>query len=45
MGREAGGDFQAVLHWTDSGMTPYDLYGDQMDGRFLKPIGEAAIDE
>ncbi len=36
------GDFQAVLHWTDSGMTPYDLYGDQMDGRFLKPIGEAA---
>lgn len=36
------GDFQAVLHWTDSGMTPYDLYGDQMDGRFLKPVGEAA---
>ncbi|GAA5203005.1 ABC transporter substrate-binding protein [Microbacterium jejuense] len=36
------GDFQAVLHWTDGGATPYDLYSDQMDGRFLKPIGEAA---
>ncbi|UOQ87782.1 ABC transporter substrate-binding protein [Agromyces endophyticus] len=36
------GDFQAILHWTDSGATPYDLYSDQMDGRFLKPIGEAA---
>jgi peptide/nickel transport system substrate-binding protein len=36
------GDFQAILHWTDSGATPYDLYSDQMDGRFLKPIGEVA---
>jgi peptide/nickel transport system substrate-binding protein len=36
------GDFQAILHWTDSGATPYDLYSDQMDGRFLKPIGETA---
>ncbi len=38
----ASGDFQAILHWTDAGTTPYDLYSDQMDGRFLKPIGEAA---
>ncbi|MFD4958405.1 ABC transporter substrate-binding protein [Microbacterium sp. NPDC058389] len=36
------GDFQAILHWTDDAATPYDLYSDQMDGRFLKPIGEAA---
>jgi len=36
------GDFQAVLHWTDDSATPYDLYSDQMDGRFLKPIGESA---
>jgi peptide/nickel transport system substrate-binding protein len=36
------GDFQAILHWTDSGATPYDLYSDMMDGRFLKPVGEAA---
>jgi peptide/nickel transport system substrate-binding protein len=36
------GDFQAILHWTDTGMTPYDLYSDIMDNRWLKPIGEAA---
>lgn len=36
------GDFQAILHWTDSGVTPYDIYSDTMDGRWLKPIGEAA---
>lgn len=36
------GDFQAILHWTDTGMTPYDLYSDMMDGRWLKPIGEEA---
>jgi len=36
------GDFQAILHWTDSGATPYDLYSDMMDGRFLKPLGEPA---
>ncbi|WP_307815796.1 ABC transporter substrate-binding protein [Myceligenerans indicum] len=36
------GDFQAILHWTDTGATPYDLYSDAMDGRWLKPAGEAA---
>jgi len=36
------GDFQAILHWTDTGATPYDLYSDMMDGRWLKPLGEAA---
>ncbi|WP_282948763.1 ABC transporter substrate-binding protein [Cellulomonas endometrii] len=36
------GDFQAILHWTDTGATPYDLYSDIMDGRWLKPVGEAA---
>ncbi|MBD3777966.1 ABC transporter substrate-binding protein [Cellulomonas sp. ES6] len=36
------GDFQAILHWTDTGATPYDLYSDIMDGRWLKPLGEAA---
>ncbi|GIG24845.1 ABC transporter substrate-binding protein [Cellulomonas denverensis] len=36
------GDFQAILHWTDTGLTPYDLYSDIMDGRWLAPIGEAA---
>lgn len=39
---KAEGDFQAIIHWTDTGATPYDLYSDMMDGRWLKPIGEAA---
>jgi len=39
---KSNGDFQAILHWTDTGATPYDLYSDIMDGRFLKPLGEAA---
>ncbi|WP_425954795.1 ABC transporter substrate-binding protein [Xylanimonas sp. McL0601] len=30
------GDFDAIMHWTDSGTTPYDLYSDTMDGRWLK---------
>ncbi|TFD79163.1 ABC transporter substrate-binding protein [Cryobacterium fucosi] len=36
------GDFQAILHWTDTGATPYDLYSNMMDGRWLKPLGESA---
>lgn len=36
------GDFQAILHWTDTGVTPYDLYSDTMDGRWLEPVGTAA---
>ena len=36
------GDFQAILHWTDTGATPYDLYSDVMDGRWLEPLGETA---
>lgn len=39
---KSNGDFEAILHWTDTGATPYDLYSGQMDGRWLKPIGEAA---
>lgn len=36
------GDFQAIMHWTDTGATPYDLYSDTMDGRWLAPLGESA---
>ncbi|SDS55812.1 ABC transporter substrate-binding protein [Microterricola viridarii] len=39
---KGNGDFQAILHWTDTGATPYDLYSDIMDGRWLLPIGESA---
>ncbi|WP_084077166.1 ABC transporter substrate-binding protein [Demequina sp. NBRC 110057] len=38
----SNGDFQAVLNWTDTGATPYDIYSNIMDGRWLMPIGEAA---
>jgi len=34
------GDFQAVLHWTDTGLTPWDIYSDAMDGARFLPIGE-----
>ncbi len=33
------GNFDAVLHWTNGGATPYDLYENVMDGAILKPIG------
>lgn len=29
------GDFDAIMHWVDGGTTPYDLYSDTMDGRWL----------
>ena len=39
---KSNGNFQAILHWTDTGLTPWDLYSDIMDGRWLMPVGEAA---
>lgn len=38
----AKGNFDAMLHWTDTAPTPYDFYSDIMDGRFLKAIGDDA---
>ena len=38
----ADGDFQAVLHWTNSGSTPYDIYESIMDGAQYEPIGKSA---
>lgn len=37
-----GGDFQATLHWTDGGATPWDMYSDIMDGAHYKKLGEPA---
>lgn len=34
------GNFQAILHWTDTGLTPWDIYSDVMDGARVLPIGE-----
>lgn len=39
---KSNGNFQAILHWTDTGLTPWDLYSDIMDGKWLVPVGEAA---
>ncbi|WP_243737503.1 ABC transporter substrate-binding protein [Blastococcus xanthinilyticus] len=36
------GDFQASLHWTDSGATPWDMYSNIMDGAQFVPLGETA---
>ncbi|WP_234313849.1 ABC transporter substrate-binding protein [Streptomyces sp. NBRC 109706] len=38
---DAGG-FDATLHWTNGGATPYDTYQHVMDGNLYKPIGEAS---
>jgi peptide/nickel transport system substrate-binding protein len=36
------GDFQATLHWTNTGSTPWDIYANIMDGTQLKPVGTVA---
>jgi len=38
----ANGNFDATLHWTDQGSTPYDIYSDIMNGTYLQPIGSTA---
>ena len=38
----AKGNFEAALHWTNSGTTPYDMYDQIMDSAGLEPIGTAA---
>jgi peptide/nickel transport system substrate-binding protein len=37
-----GGDFQATLHWTDGGATPWDMYSDIMDGAHYEKLGKPA---
>lgn len=36
------GNFDAVLHWTDSGATPWNSYTSMMGGSYYKPIGQNA---
>lgn len=38
----AKGNFDAALHWTDSGFTPYNIYLDTMGDTFYKPLGTSA---
>jgi peptide/nickel transport system substrate-binding protein len=37
------GNFDAVMHWTNGGATPYDLYQNIMDGSILKPVGTGGV--
>lgn len=37
------GQFEAAMHWTNNGATPYDLYQSIMDGAQYKPIGQAGV--
>ncbi|MDQ1701703.1 MAG: peptide/nickel transport system substrate-binding protein [Frankiaceae bacterium] len=34
------GNFDAAMHWTNGGATPYDLYENIMNGDIMKPIGK-----
>lgn len=36
------GNFQASLHWTDGGATPWNMYSNMMDGAQYAPLGETA---
>jgi len=36
------GNFDAAMHWTNGGATPYDMYQNIMDGALLQPIGTTA---
>ncbi|MEE1927115.1 ABC transporter substrate-binding protein [Streptomyces sp. TRM 70351] len=38
----SNGDFDATLHWTNTGPTPYDMYQNIMDGELLQPVGKSA---
>jgi len=37
------GQFEAAMHWTNNGATPYDLYQSMMDGALYKPVGTAGV--
>lgn len=37
------GNFQAAMHWTNNGATPYDMYENMVDGALYKPVGTAGV--
>ncbi|HEY3611819.1 MAG TPA: ABC transporter substrate-binding protein [Pseudonocardiaceae bacterium] len=37
------GNFDAVMHWTNGGATPYDEYENIMDGAIFKPVGTGGV--
>ncbi|MEU5251865.1 ABC transporter substrate-binding protein [Streptomyces longwoodensis] len=36
------GDFDATMHWTNGGASPYDMYANIMSGAAYKPVGTSA---
>jgi peptide/nickel transport system substrate-binding protein len=37
------GNFDAAMHWTNGGATPFDIYQNVMDGKILKPVGTGKV--
>jgi peptide/nickel transport system substrate-binding protein len=37
------GNFDAAMHWTNGGATPYDMYENIMNGKILKPVGTGGV--
>jgi peptide/nickel transport system substrate-binding protein len=37
------GQFDAVMHWTNNGATPYDIFETIMDGAQYKPVGTGGV--
>jgi peptide/nickel transport system substrate-binding protein len=37
------GQFEAAMHWTNAGATPYDIYQSIMDGALYKPVGTGGV--
>ena len=36
------GNFDAALHWTNTGMTPWEMYSDMFDPAYYLPVGQPA---
>lgn len=37
------GNFDAAMHWTNGGATPYDMFENIMNGKILKPVGTGGV--
>jgi peptide/nickel transport system substrate-binding protein len=37
------GDFDAALHWTNSGYTPWETYSNMFDPAYYVPVGQTAV--
>ncbi|MCU1471271.1 MAG: transporter substrate-binding protein [Glaciihabitans sp.] len=37
------GDYQAALHWTNAGVTPWEMYSNMFDPAYYTPLGKTAV--